>query len=192
MNNPNFTLTNTTSPVGSIIAFAGNIEKYKKEAVETLYVTSPIEAYGWMLCDGSALNSSEYPELFSALGYLYGGSGDTFNLPDLQGQFLRGVGTTSGSVEERTKAPNGDSNGVGSTQKDALQTHQHTYNEPTGATPGDKGPAFAAVINSYTGTPTSESNPSSINVSQYETRPTNTFIYYLIKYTYKLPSYKQE
>jgi len=188
-----FSLVNITCPVGSIVAFAGNVEKYTATGDSlTNFSTQPIESFGWMLCDGSAISASQYPELYAALGDLYGSSGTgdemTFNLPDLRGQFLRGLGTDQASNESRTAAKNGKQNGVGSTQKDALQTHQHQYGEPTGAMPGDKGSAFAAINpNAYTGPPTSEKDPSSINVSKFETRPTNIFVNFLIKYTYRLP-----
>ena len=47
---------------------------------------------GWLLCDGRALKSTEYPELYEAIGTLWGngssgagaGSGTDFNLPDLR------------------------------------------------------------------------------------------------------------
>lgn len=186
-----FSLYNVSAPVGSIIAFAGNIEKYQASNIGAAGTTQP-EPMGWMLCDGSALSAYQYPELYAALGGLYGTSGSgsdlTFNLPDLRGQFLRGVGTDSGSTENRTAAPGGTANGAGSTQLDALQTHQHTYSQPMDAVSGEQGTAFtAANPGAFTGPPTSQSDPSSVHVSQYETRPVNTFVNYLIKYTYALP-----
>lgn len=36
---------------------------------------------GWLECNGQPLSTTEYPELFAAIGYTYGGSGGTFNLP---------------------------------------------------------------------------------------------------------------
>jgi microcystin-dependent protein len=195
MNDPNFSLSNTTLPVGAITAFAGNVASYKTPLGNTSPpTTQPIESFGWMLCDGSSLNISEYPELYVALGDLYGGNETTFNLPDLRGQFLRGIGadTDEASLEDRTATPGGTDTGVGSTQTDALQTHQHVYTEPTGPpAPGETGEGTATVnANAFTGPPTSETDPSSIKVSQYETRPVNIFVNYLIKYTYKLPKFK--
>ena len=38
---------------------------------------------GWLLCDGRALNKTEYADLFDDIGTNYGGSGSTFNLPAL-------------------------------------------------------------------------------------------------------------
>jgi len=183
-------LQDVTLPVGSIIAFPGNLKKYSPGVQKEAFTTYP-EPYGWMICDGTALNASEYPELYAVLGNLYGSSGSgndvLFNLPDLSGQFMRGIGTDSASTEDRTAAAHGTVSGVGSTQKDALQTHEHAYNEPSGAMPGDKGTALASITPAYTGAPEKGNGTSTVNVSKYETRPTNVFVYFLIKYTYKLP-----
>lgn len=40
---------------------------------------------GWLLCNGRALSVSEYGILFNVVGYTFGGSGDTFYLPDVSG-----------------------------------------------------------------------------------------------------------
>ncbi len=69
-------------PVGSVVAFAG-----KKEKIPA----------NWMLCNGAALSSASYRELYAVIDSCWGnGSDDSltatdFNLPDLQGMFLRGV-----------------------------------------------------------------------------------------------------
>lgn len=62
---------------------------------------------GWLLCSGQALSATEYPELFAIIGYTYGGSGDSFNLPDLSDKFPLGAGGTrdpgdEGGEEEHT------------------------------------------------------------------------------------------
>lgn len=42
---------------------------------------------GWLVCDGSIVNFSDYPELAAHLGAVYGGNGSTtFGLPTLCGQ----------------------------------------------------------------------------------------------------------
>ncbi|MDE1715757.1 phage tail protein [Chromobacterium amazonense] len=48
---------------------------------------------GWVLCDGSLLKRSSYPSLFAAIGTTFGaGDGSTtFGVPDLRGEFVRGV-----------------------------------------------------------------------------------------------------
>jgi microcystin-dependent protein len=195
MNNPNFTLVPAAVPVGSVVAYAGNAASFKSSPPPT----QPIESFGWMLCDGSELEVSQYPELFQALGYLYGegsaGNDKTFFLPDLSGQFLRGIGTDSASNENRVAAKNGTANGVGSTQPFALQVHQHNYSEATTPALGENpGKAFTVTdAMAYTTDPvTSQNTPSPpVSVSQFETRPTNFFVNYLIKYTSQLPSLAQ-
>ena len=57
---------------------------------------------GWLMCDGSAVSRTDYAALYSVIGDTYGaGDGvDTFNLPDLRGEFVRGLddmGTAQGA-----------------------------------------------------------------------------------------------
>ena len=188
-NVPGITFADTTMPVGSIIPFAGAITK--SEHPED-YKTGPIQSWGWLVCDGSPLSVADYPELFAALGYLYGGEDSTFLLPNLEGQFLRGIGRDDASCESRTPAKGGLQNEVGSTQKDALQTHEHLYTmaqESPGAAANAK--LAMAVPEQPTGPPETTPGvtppiPYPVKVSNYESRPTNVFVYYLIKYTYKI------
>lgn len=67
-----------TTPVGTVIAFAGN--------------TIPAH---YLLCDGSAVSRTTYSELFSVIGLIYGvGNGTTtFNLPNLTDRVIQGSGT---------------------------------------------------------------------------------------------------
>jgi microcystin-dependent protein len=51
----------------------------------------------WMFCDGSKVPTSQYTALFSLLGTTYGGDGKTyFQLPDLRGRIMVGVGAGPG------------------------------------------------------------------------------------------------
>lgn len=64
---------------------------------------------GFLIADGRSLKKSEYPELFNVLGYIYGGSGENFNLPNFaDGKFMRGIG--------------GNAAALGTTQQDAVNT----------------------------------------------------------------------
>jgi len=47
---------------------------------------------GWLLCDGASYNIADKPDLFNIIGYLYGGSGATFKVPDLRGRSVIGAG----------------------------------------------------------------------------------------------------
>ena len=44
---------------------------------------------GYLKANGASLSTTTYPDLFSAIGYTYGGSGTSFNVPDLRGEFVR-------------------------------------------------------------------------------------------------------
>lgn len=55
--------------IGTILAWSGDIGSIPS---------------GWVICNGAGLNAIDYPELFSVIGYEYGGSGETFSLPRLQ------------------------------------------------------------------------------------------------------------
>lgn len=58
-------------PVGAITMFAGG--------------AAPAN---WLICDGSLLSTAApYDKLFAVLGYTYGGSGASFNLPLFNGRF---------------------------------------------------------------------------------------------------------
>ena len=59
-------------PTGSVLTFAGS-------AAPT----------GWLVCDGASLSTTAYASLFAVIGYTFGGSGGSFNLPDLRGRFVR-------------------------------------------------------------------------------------------------------
>lgn len=73
---------------------------------------------GWMICDGRALDTNEYHDLYYAIGTMYGKKDDThFMIPDLQGRFIRGWDREGNTDAKRV---------LGSSQNDALQGHSHS------------------------------------------------------------------
>lgn len=60
--------------------------------VDNTTIYEPI--HGWLICNGASVSRDIYPELFNAIQYTYGGSGDNFNLPDLTGRFPLGSNGT--------------------------------------------------------------------------------------------------
>jgi microcystin-dependent protein len=60
----------------------------------------------WLVCDGSAVSTTDYPELFALWAYKYGGAGAQFGLPDMRNYSPMGVGgnvlldATAGTVSE--------------------------------------------------------------------------------------------
>lgn len=75
---------------------------------------------GWLLCDGSSVASATYPDLFTALGYTYGGAGANFNLPDLVDVFIRGQSTQT--------AATGGADSLTLTTAE-MPSHTHTVND---------------------------------------------------------------
>jgi microcystin-dependent protein len=49
-------------------------------------------------CDGRLLSTTAYPLLFNIIGYTYGGSGLTFNIPNMQAKFA--VGSNKRDIKE--------------------------------------------------------------------------------------------
>ena len=189
-------------PVGAVTAFAGPLgapDSSSPPATVTpqAAVTNPLEAWGWTYCDGRSLSCAEYPELFAVLGYVYGGTGSNFNIPDYRGYFLRGDGTNTQNdpdIATRSAPPGGkgESNGVGSVQSFALETHEHTYSSaPAPAATSPSGTAAGApslTSTLTTGGPVPGSGQTNkVLVSQNETRPLNVYVNYIIKFTYGLP-----
>lgn len=184
-------------PAGCVIAFAGEVG-----SPAATYV-SDLERWGWMICDGRALVICQYPELFAALGFRYALPGDstalptdpsaaataTFRLPDYRGMFLRGVNGADGKggvdpdTGARTSPAGAASSEVGSRQQHALQNHEHTFLQVTQAT-GGTGPAVAGLATQKALTldaPQPDGNASEFFTSVHETRPKNTYVYYLIR-----------
>ncbi|MGJ3244926.1 MAG: tail fiber protein [Elainellaceae cyanobacterium] len=63
---------------------------------------------GWLLCDGASYSTTLYPALFAAIGYTYGGSGNSFNVPDLRGRVPVGVGQGAGLTDRQLGQSGGE------------------------------------------------------------------------------------
>lgn len=53
---------------------------------------------GFVKCEGQSLDKNEYPFLFEAIGYHYGGSGNNFNVPDYRNRRLVGDSQVDGNA----------------------------------------------------------------------------------------------
>ena len=79
-------LRKDASPVGVIVMFGSN--------------SIPTQ---WVICNGQSLSTTTYDKLFAVIGYTYGGSGSSFDVPDFQDRFPKGksgstsLGDTGGS-----------------------------------------------------------------------------------------------
>jgi phage-related tail fiber protein len=54
---------------------------------------------GYLKANGASLLTTTYSDLFSAIGYNYGGSGGSFNIPDLRGEFVRSFDDGRGAYD---------------------------------------------------------------------------------------------
>lgn len=80
-------LEQSTIPIGAITIWAG------------LTTALPV---GYLLCDGTGyLNTSTYLPLFNVIGYMYGGSGATFNVPTLMNTHVPLSTTTQNTALSR-------------------------------------------------------------------------------------------
>lgn len=80
-------------PIGSIVLWPGSLPPS-----------------GWKICNGDTLYKTDYPDLFDVLEYRYGGSGNSFNLPDFRGRTPVGVTDGTGEITaEFTLASTGGS-----------------------------------------------------------------------------------
>lgn len=128
---------------------------------------------GWLECDGSAVSRTTCAALFSAIGTIYGaGNGSTtFNLPNLRGEFIRGLDNGRNVDPGR---------GIGTFQSDAFQAHQHGYSDWDNAGGGAYVGAGAASTSRSTSSITQASGYSSPRYAD-ETRPRNVAMMYCIK-----------
>ncbi len=171
-------------PSGTILAFAGN---------------TPPSGYLW--CDGASLSRADYAALFAAIGTRWGtADGNSFNVPDTRGLFLRGFDNGAGYDPDRAARtaikPGGvTSNQVGSYQRDQMQ--RITGNTGMGIwgslasgaagaisqnTQGGNGPGGGG--NSYIQFQFNSANSPNARVSATtdgETRPSNVYVLYIIK-----------
>lgn len=106
--NPMYTIKASRKLASSAAGFVGEI-------VTIPFTTVP---FGFVECDGRALDRNAYPDLFDAIGDLYGlGSViNTFKVPDYRGYALRALDSGAGIDPNRV---------IGSKQDDMFKTHFH-------------------------------------------------------------------
>lgn len=94
----------------------------EKNPVGTVnYFARQFPPEGWLLCDGREVSRDVFADLFNMLGTSFG-TGDgktTFNLPDLRGEFIRGLDSGRGVDRNRT---------FGSAQKGSLVVSDPSLN----------------------------------------------------------------
>lgn len=136
---------------------------------------------GWIKANGAAVSRTTYAALFLAIGTTYGaGDGSTtFNVPDLRGEFVRGLDDGRGVDSGRA---------LGASQTDAMQGHFHgvagqSSAGPTG-TAGSVAFGTPAASQTVAGAATAASTDGTNGTPRTaaETRPRNQALLACIKF----------
>ncbi len=163
-------------PVGSVLPYVGT-DPRSLEA----------DGKGWMLCRKRELDRASYAELFTAIGVASGAPNDrTFNLPDYQGYFLRGMDggrRIDPDAASRSAAYDGGNSGdnVGSVQQYATAYPNAPYATEVPHLPDGQHRAYRG-----TSAKISSGNEGSVTVAidgggDDETRPKNKYVHFIIK-----------
>jgi len=115
-------------PTGSVMPYAGT--------------SAPSN---WLFCYGQGLSTTTYAGLFSAIGYTYGGSGSSFNVPDLRGRVVAGQDDMGGSSANRLTGASGGVNGDTLGAAGGDEGHQLTEAELAAHTHGAG--SYTATVN---------------------------------------------
>lgn len=137
--------------------------------------------------NGASLSTTTYADLFAVIGYTYGGSGASFNIPDYRGYFPRGWDNTAGNdpdAASRTDRGDGTTGDVvGSKQADGLKdhNHDHTANATWGTGGTGTGPLWSGEANVQTSNVVGTFAMAS-GTDTGDTRPLNVSVMFCIKY----------
>jgi microcystin-dependent protein len=140
---------------------------------------------GYLKANGASLNTTTYASLFSTIGYTFGGSGASFTLPDLRGEFIRGWDDARTVDTGRT---------FGSSQVEMINQHRHWVSAAaiddrnfTGSGGNTQDLGLVSDAGGYSATdPNSGAGRFTRNDPGFgvnnETRPRNIALLYCIKY----------
>ena len=105
-------------PIGSIVLWPGSLPPS-----------------GWKVCNGDTLYKTDYPDLFDVLEYRYGGSGNSFNLPDFRGRTPVGVNDGTGEVTTEFTLASTGGEVTHTLTEDEMPSHHHNLYTYDGANP---------------------------------------------------------
>lgn len=131
-----------------------------------MFFASSTSPSGWIKCNGASLSTTTYSNLFSAIGYSFGGSGASFNVPDLRGEFVRGWDDSRGIDSGRS---------FGSFQSATRIGHMATFGGDIAISDADELIPTSRTKNSITNNFTATRNDSTV-------RPRNIALLACIKF----------
>ena len=142
---------------------------------------------GWIICNGASVSRTvTYDALFAVIGTTWGSADSAnFNLPDLRGAFLRGVGTSSVFTQDSTTT-------LAGVQDDQFQNHRHSiWSSISGATGTGSGAVNYAATSpgtfqyyTYNSQMNESNHPQGDGAPRNgtETRPNNIGVTFCIKF----------
>lgn len=155
--------------VASAATSRTNLDVYSKAETDQKTPTGAVVYFprstapaGWLKANGADISRVAYANLFAVIGTTFGaGDGfNTFGLPEIRGEFIRGLDDSRGIDVGRT---------LGSAQADAFKAHTHTVSEgsvtPSSGghlTSGDDHTDFVAFTQTTSSTGGTETRPRNI------------------------------
>ena len=104
------------TPVGGIVMWPGGLGEPNGNGFPA----------NWLLCNGQAISKTTYGELWNKIGYTFGGSGDTFNLPNLLERFVVGAGGDNSTVVGGNVGDSYNRGDTGGSKNAIVVSHTHT------------------------------------------------------------------
>jgi microcystin-dependent protein len=170
------TFTDSTSLSSGVISteqLASSVQQLLVPAGCVMSFAMSAAPVGWYPCDGTTISrTGSGANLFAAIGTTYGVGNNTttFNVPNLQGQFIRGLTT---NISTASRDPLSASRVLGNVQDDEFRRHNHTAY-------GLQGGVFTSTGIFLAGTPSGSDQPTAFSGGA-ETRPVNIALLYCIK-----------
>lgn len=148
----------------------GIVAAQSQQPGEVCYFARSTAPTGFLKANGAAISRTTYSALFAAIGVTFG-AGDgatTFNIPDLRGEFIRGVDDSRGVDRGRI---------FGEIQSDLLKSHTHSL-----PIVGYGSRKFDNSTGTGYGSESVVTYPSTDATGGEETRPRNVALLACIKY----------
>ncbi len=161
-----------TALEGSELAAAGTVVGLMSETIPE----------GYLMCDGSSLAIADYPDLYAVIGSQFGSEDSlSFNLPDLRGEFLRGLDAGAGGDlgaaerEDRGDGTTGDAVGTWQDEDIGSASYSISYDITTTSTGCVSWSGDCQDV-------LSSASLSSAEGEDAEVRPHNVSVVWVIKY----------
>ena len=173
---------NLQVPIGTIMAYGGD--------TTNIDIGNQLREQGWLPCSGIVVSRDEYKDLYDVIGAAFGSNSDTtFQVPDMRGQFLRGVDQGSKRDPDaglrQASAPNSNTGDkVGSMQEDQLKSHKHAVKAAHAGYAGGSSTGDPIAVAGWSRNP---ANKEVEAAGGAETRPKNISVNWIIKAKHMLP-----